>query len=50
MDLVGLHATEPRNALFVAVGPVTRFTVADLDAALYQRRDLVKHLAMRRTL
>lgn len=26
------------------------FTVADLDAALYQRRDLVKHLAMRRTL
>jgi hypothetical protein len=48
-NLVGLHATDPATVP-VAVGTVPVVTVADLGAELYQRRTLVKHLAMRRTL
>ena len=49
-DLVGLHATDPATPYLSAWARIPGFTVADLDAALYERRALVKHLAMRRTL
>ncbi|WP_123027826.1 winged helix DNA-binding domain-containing protein [Mycolicibacterium stellerae] len=49
-DLVGLHATDPATPYLSLWARLPGFTVADLDAALYQRRSLVKHLAMRRTL
>ena len=49
-DLVGLHATDPATPYLSLWARRPGFTVADLDAALYQRRTLVKHLAMRRTL
>jgi Winged helix DNA-binding domain len=49
-ELVGLHATDPATPYLSLWARVPGFTVADLDAALYQRREVVKHLAMRRTL
>ena len=49
-DLVGLHATDPATPYLSLWSRLPDFTVADLDAALYRRRSLVKHLAMRRTL
>lgn len=48
--LVGLHATDPATPYLSLWARVPGFTVADLDAELYQRRGVVKHLAMRRTL
>ena len=49
-DLVGLHATDPATPYLSVWARLPGFAVADLDAELYQRRTLVKHLAMRRTL
>jgi Winged helix DNA-binding domain len=49
-DLVGLHATDPATPYLSLWARLPGFTVADLDAMLYQRRSVVKHLAMRRTL
>ena len=49
-NLVGLHATDPATPFLSLWARMPGFTVADLDAELYQRRGLVKHLAMRRTL
>ncbi len=49
-NLVGMHATDPATPYLSLWARLPGFTVADLDAALYQRRALVKHLAMRRTL
>jgi hypothetical protein len=49
-DLVGLHATDPATPYLSAWARIPGFAVADLDADLYDRRTLVKHLAMRRTL
>jgi hypothetical protein len=49
-NFVGLHATDPATPYLSLWARLDGFTVADLDTALYQRRDLVKHLAMRRTL
>ena len=49
-DLVGLHATDPATPYLSLWARVPGFAVADLDAELYERRSLVKHLAMRRTL
>ena len=48
--LVGLHATDPATPYLSLQARLPGFAVADLDAALYERRTLVKHLAMRRTL
>ena len=48
--LVGLHATDPATPYLSLWARLPKFTVADLDAELYERRTLVKHLAMRRTL
>ena len=49
-DLVGLHATDPATPYLSLWARLPGFTVADLDADIYDRRTLVKHLAMRRTL
>ena len=49
-DLVGLHATDPATPYLSLWARLPGFTVEDLDAELYKRRSLVKHLAMRRTL
>lgn len=49
-DLVGLHSTDPATPYLSLWARLPGFAVADLDAELYQRRSLVKHLAMRRTL
>jgi hypothetical protein len=47
---VGLHATDPATPYLSRWARLPGVTVADLDAEPYQRRSLVKHLAMRRTL
>jgi hypothetical protein len=49
-DLVGLHATDPATPYLSLWARMPGFKVADLDAEVYGRRTLVKHLAMRRTL
>ena len=48
--VVGLHATDPATPYLTLWARLAGFTVAHLDADLYQRRTLTKHLAMRRTL
>ena len=49
-NLIGLHATDPATPYLSVWARLESFHVADLDVALYERRTLVKHLAMRRTL
>ncbi|WP_101950013.1 winged helix DNA-binding domain-containing protein [Mycobacterium sp. 3519A] len=49
-DLVGLHATDPATPYLSLWARLSGFTVRDLDTELYERRTLLKHLAMRRTL
>ena len=48
--LVGLHGTDPATPYLSLWARLPGFTVTDLDAALYQDRHLIKHMAMRRTL
>jgi len=48
--VVCLHATEPASVHVAVAARTTGVTVADVDAALYDERTLVKQLAMRRTL
>lgn len=48
--LVGLHATDPATPYLSLWARLPGFTVADLDASLYDTHSVVKHLAMRRTL
>jgi hypothetical protein len=49
-DLVGLHATDAATPYLSLWARLPGFSVVDLDAELYERRALLKHLAMRRTL
>src|SRR3954451_10178205 len=49
-DLVGLHATDPATPYLSLWARLPGFTVADLDVELYEKRSVVKQLAMRRTL
>jgi hypothetical protein len=49
-DLLGLHATDPATPYLSLWARMRAFAVADLDVELYERRTLLKHLAMRRTL
>ena len=49
-DLVGLHATDPATPYLSSWARLRGFGVTDLDEEVYQRRTLLKHLAMRRTL
>ena len=48
--LVGLHATDPATPYLSLWARMAGFRIADLDAALYEAKSVVKHLAMRRTL
>lgn len=48
--VVGLHATDPATPYLSLRARVPGFRIADLDAELYERRTVLKHLAMRRTL
>ncbi len=48
--LVGLHATDPATVFLSARARLPGSTVADVEAALYTERALVRHLGMRRTL
>jgi hypothetical protein len=48
--MVGLHATDPATPYLSLWARMPGFTVKDLDREFYQRRSVVKHLAMRRTL
>jgi hypothetical protein len=45
-----LHSTEPATVYLSLAARVDGLTVADVDRALYDDRELVKQLAMRRTL
>lgn len=47
---VGLHATDPATPYLTLWARSPGFSVADLDAAVYRDRTVLKHLAMRRTL
>ncbi|MGH9136140.1 MAG: winged helix DNA-binding domain-containing protein [Acidimicrobiales bacterium] len=49
-DLVGLHSTDPATVYLSAQQRVAGFKLADLDAALYERRALLRMIGMRRTM
>lgn len=49
-QLLGLHATDPATPYLSLWARIPGFATADLDTELYQKRSVVKHLAMRRTL
>lgn len=48
--LVGLHSTDPTTPYLSSWARIPGCSVADVHAALYADRTVVKHLAMRRTL
>ncbi|WP_158841527.1 winged helix DNA-binding domain-containing protein [Saccharothrix deserti] len=48
--LVGLHATDPATVFLSACARLEQPTVADVEAAFYDRRTLVRLLCMRRTM
>jgi hypothetical protein len=48
--LIGWHATDPATPYLSLWSRLQGFDTVDLDAALYDKRSAVKHLAMRRTL
>ena len=49
-DLVGLHSTDPATVVLALRARLEPFAVADLEDALYERRTLLRMLAMRRTM
>ena len=49
-DLVGLHSTDPATVVLALRARLDPFAVADLEDALYERRTLLRMLAMRRTM
>jgi len=48
--LVALHATDPASVYLSVLARSITSTLADVSAAMYQRRTLVRWMAMRRTL
>jgi Winged helix DNA-binding domain len=48
--MLGLHATDPATLYLSLWARIPGFAVEDLDHELYERRSVLKHLAMRRTL
>jgi len=49
-DLVGLHSSDPATVMLSLRARLQGFTVAAAEDALYERRSLVRILAMRRTM
>ncbi len=49
-DLVGLHSTDPATVVLSLRARLDPFKVGDLEDALYERRTLLRMLAMRRTM
>jgi hypothetical protein len=49
-DLVGLHSSDPATVVLSLRARLEPFAVADLEEALYERRTLLRMLAMRRTM
>ena len=49
-DLVGLHSSDPATVVLSLWARLDPFAVADLEDALYERRALLRILAMRRTM
>jgi hypothetical protein len=49
-DAVGLHSTDPASVVLSARARLDPFAVGDLEDALYERRTLLRLLAMRRTM
>ncbi len=49
-DLVGLHSSDPATVYLSLWARLRPFTVADLEDALYERRTVLRLLAMRRTM
>jgi hypothetical protein len=49
-DLVGFHSSDPTTVFLSARARVGSFTIADLEADLYETKSLVRILGMRRTL
>src|SRR5712671_2516466 len=47
--LVGLHATDPATPYLSLWARSPGFATADLDRELYEKRSMIRHLAMRRT-
>jgi winged helix DNA-binding protein len=48
--MVGLHSSDPTTVVLSARARVRDLTVADVERALYERRDVLRILGMRRTL
>jgi hypothetical protein len=48
--LVALHATDPASVYLSVLARSTASSLADVSAAMYERRSLVRWMAMRRTL
>jgi hypothetical protein len=48
--LVALHATDPSSVYLSVLARSARSTLADVSAAMYERRALVRWMAMQRTL
>jgi hypothetical protein len=48
--MVGLHATDPATPYLSLWARSPGFATADLDVQLYEKRSMLRHLAMRRTL
>jgi hypothetical protein len=49
-DLVGVHSSDPATVIVSLRARLDPFKVADLEAALYEHRSLLRMLAMRRTM
>jgi len=49
-DLVGIHSTDPATVYLSLRNRIAGFTVADFDAAMYERHSMTRILGMRRTL
>ena len=48
--LIGLHSSDPETPFLASWARLRQFEIADLEAALYERRELVRILGMRRTM
>jgi hypothetical protein len=48
--LIALHATDPASVYLSVLARSAGSTLADVSAAMYERRSLVRWMAMRRTL